>query len=163
MKHSDFVKAHSEGNKTAMGHLDFLREHSISMSLKLLEFGQQYELEAVKHLAIINSAGIAAVAALYATKTSSDHQPLIDALKIFSFGMILSVLTMFSAAVLLFYSGSRIIKQWGKFTKDEIPCSELSPKPKHENIWHIINLILGFASFALFLIGVYYCKKFLEI
>ncbi|WP_162788039.1 hypothetical protein [Chromobacterium haemolyticum] len=156
MKYQELWQSYGKNQDEARRYVDFLHEHTISRSFKLADSGQQYELEAVKHLALINSAGIAAVIALYSAQ-GTQAAPLHNAILCFACGLMLSVIVMVSAAYLLYKSSNLIIERFNSFIRNEIHTDKISESSKKENCWHTINIFIGIASFVLFIFGIYYC------
>ncbi|QRO34136.1 hypothetical protein [Chromobacterium violaceum] len=157
MKYSQLMAANQNGNPEAKRYIDFLRENTVSRSHNLAECGHQYEMEAVKHLAIINTAAIAASSALLAANIVPNKIDLLYALSYFIAGLVISVLVMTSASYLLYRSSRTIINNLNRFYKDEIESEEINPFGRIEKIWHSINIALSILALILFLCGTVEC------
>ncbi|MCW3480035.1 hypothetical protein OL229_10790 [Neisseriaceae bacterium JH1-16] len=155
MKYRELEKLIDGGSSEHKRYLDFLRENTMSRSYNLADAGNQYEIEAVKHLAILNSAGVAAVVALISAGKSHSLPCLMTAIWSFVFGLILAAIVMISAAYLLYRCSRTIISSWNKFIRGEIDSEEIRPNEKLEDCWHLVNIALGVTSLLLFFYGVF--------
>ena len=160
MKYEDFKKAAEGGSEKAEKSLDYLRDFYLNSSSVLRDCAHQYDMETVKHLALINSAGIGAAVALLSANPNKSTILLQISAALFGIGLLLAVIVMFSASQLLFFAAKQVMRQWNEFAQNKIDIAELSIESAAKNRWANTNTFLGFFSLALFLIGITCCVVF---
>lgn len=160
VKYEDFRETSKNGNDKAEKALDFLRDFYLNSSAVLRECAHQYDIETVKHLALVNSAGIGAAIALLTANQQTSTVLLQISAGLFGCGLLLAVILMYSASQLLFSASGKIMKKWDEFSQNQIDHTELSIESSAGAWWMKINIALGFTSLLVFLIGITCCVVF---